>query len=456
MLLQNQKIRAEQHDKDRFALLRELSRPGCPVCRAADTADRNWHTWYVVENHADPLYRQQIACAGGFCAEHLRWLITDSEGRAPLPQLFLDQITRLLALAPGKPPPSGVCPACSRRNTVERTRLTAIGDSLAADSVRKLLPDTDICLPHLIRLLHTVPWRHLDTVAETILTRLAGPADGVLLAVMLPLDSDLARSARTLVRVNTLRVAADTHPLRQTGLDHALTALACDSCPLCHAGAYAELRYTSWLLHQPLDQLDTTELWLCAKHLSIATLFGYAADKQIADLIRGQTAARVARLRQRLQTPHRSAAEWLLARRDTSEALRSPRSRAVAALDRFRHDITPCAACAAATLAQRREQALLEATLPDQRVRDRWLRGHGPCVEHTALLIGDPLPAQALHARLRLLSWELHETLRRRGWTTRNEPTTAAELSWRRAIPYLRGDTYFGCSATQWQEITDR
>ncbi|WP_254893681.1 hypothetical protein [Nocardia donostiensis] len=44
MLLENQQVRGEQHGKDHTALLHDPTEPGCPVCRAADIADRNWHT----------------------------------------------------------------------------------------------------------------------------------------------------------------------------------------------------------------------------------------------------------------------------------------------------------------------------------------------------------------------------------------------------------------------------
>jgi hypothetical protein len=452
--------RAESRSAERAAVLRELGEPGCPLCRTSEGADRNWHNWYVIETHADPAYRMKLAYAGGFCAEHLRRLCLDPEGHAHLPQMFADVIATALARPADAPAPGGQCPACASRTAAQQHHLRQLSGQLAADDVMSALAASDYCLPHLLALLHTAPPATTTGLVSLMIAAL-DRAHTDPLALLVPLNPDLARSAPIMVRINDIRTAADDVSTVHTGLDTVLADLYRACCPLCRAHTHAELRYLTWLLEQRSAQLDTIETWLCPTHLGTATLFGYAAAKQLAGIKRAHTLAQLHRLHERVNdaTTHRAitsratgTVHSLREGATPSEVFRPANARVRDHIAYFERDSTPCAACAAARTAEHRTAALLSAAMDDRTVREHWEHGHGLCLAHS-YRFSEQLPRTVVRQRLRLLAWELDETLRKRAWTTRNEPHTAVEQAWRRAVPLLRGTAFLGSTATEWQEI---
>ncbi|AHH19739.1 hypothetical protein NONO_c49550 [Nocardia nova SH22a] len=447
--------RAESRSAERTAVLRDLGEPGCPLCRTGDGADLNWHNWYVIETHSDPGYRMKVAHAGGFCAEHLRGLCLDSEGRGHLPQMFADVVAAVLAHPENTL--DGRCPACASREAARQHHLRRLAEQLADDEVMGALAASDYCLPHLQALLHGAPpAATADLVSSMIGTLADARTDS--LTLLVPLNSDLARSARIVVHTNDIRKAADELTAARTGFDRAVADLDRACCPLCRARAHAELRYVTWLVGQRPAELDSVETWLCPEHLGIATLFGYAAAGQLAGIMRAHTLARLRRLYERVDAatahhalPHRVTDSVHSMRRGAglAEVLHPPKVREH--VERFERDSTPCAACVAAGTAENRERALLSAAMADRTVRDHWEHGHGPCLAH-AHRFGERLPHTVVRQRLRLLAWELDETLRKRAWTARNEPVTPVEQAWRRAVPLLRGAAFLGSTAKEWQE----
>ncbi|MFI7190092.1 hypothetical protein ACIBQ0_10195 [Nocardia nova] len=450
-------IRSRSVDHD--AVLRDLSEPGCPVCRAGEAADRNWHSWYVIETHSDPDYRHRVARAGGFCAAHLRWLCLDTRAQPHLTQAFADVIDLVLAQPSDAPEPTAPCPACVSRRDAQTQRMRKILELWADSTVRQALASSDCCVPHQLALLHDAPAAAADEVAQMTIRTLTEPSAG-LLSVLIPLDADLARSAPMIVHANRIRRSDDKEVTGRSGLDRAVADLDRGCCPVCRSASQAQLRYLCWLLEQSLRELDTTELWLCPRHLGMATVFGYASAQQLADTMSGHTLARLRRLHDRLAETIRNgqlhtriahSVHSLRAGSGVAEVVRPLGSRVAECRGHFEHDATPCAVCTAAAIAERREIALLRASADEPAVRRQWEQGHGPCLSH-ARQCDDDRALLVLRSRLRLLAWELDETLRKRGWTARNEPVTVVEQAWRRAVPLLNGAAYFGMTSDEWEQ----
>lgn len=218
--------------------------------------------------------------------------------------------------------------------------------------------------------------------------------------------------------------------------------------------AHADLRYTSWLCAQiELGRLDSTEGWLCPGHLLDAFVLDSAGASRVAEFMRAYLTARLDRLAEHLaDIPSRHvtvrlsrAVHHVMRRQWTQGKAVWQRTRAfiARALAMFNSTAPQCTVCATGRLAERRARALLEVALGHRLVRDQWERGQGVCADHVGGF-ADPLPRSVWRSRVRLLAWELEEAQRKTAWRTHNEPTTAAETSWPRAIPLLCGGTYLG------------
>ena len=105
-----------------------LNSPGCPVCRLAQEAGRDFliHVLRQGKAHADVYER--VRDAGGFCEDHTRVLrrlgverLGDRRSLASLYGLLLGDLASDLA-------PRGPCPACEVAMEYERVGLTALRD----------------------------------------------------------------------------------------------------------------------------------------------------------------------------------------------------------------------------------------------------------------------------------------------------------------------------------------
>ncbi|MFD2474781.1 hypothetical protein [Amycolatopsis silviterrae] len=434
-----------QHADERRALLRDLTGEDCLLCRDADSAEHHWHTWYVMETRRDPDYRRRVAHAGGFCDRHTRLLMSASDSAQVLPGLLGDLISSALAGTT-----SGRCDACAKTAAASERRL---------DPIVRWLDDPEIfaatgrlCNPHLLGLLHSVPWRHAAALAG--LAAQQQPVD--------PSDPDVPVRAALLARAAQILAENDKRLTELSAMDRVVEDLGRDCCPACRSRAQGELRYLSWLLDQDPDRLNPSEPWLCARHLGDATLLDDLGAHRLRSLMHQKTRARLTQLAERLTAaPHprplaRLRRSWqpLLRRRfDLAAAeLRRPDRHVAEALLHFRHTASACSACAAGAVSERRELALLEAAAGHETVREAWVHGHGLCRDH-APMAAPELAQHVLRSRLVLLAWELDETLRTQAWHTRHEPVTPAQFSWPRAVPFLCGNAFLGLTAAEYQDV---
>ncbi|NPV48958.1 MAG: hypothetical protein HPY69_18610 [Armatimonadetes bacterium] len=89
---------------DFFALMEELPRPGCPVCRLADRAEHRFLEVLFYEHINDGHVRARLRETGGFCRRHTQAIL--EAGDALGSSLLFGDLLR-----GGKQPP-GPCPAC--------------------------------------------------------------------------------------------------------------------------------------------------------------------------------------------------------------------------------------------------------------------------------------------------------------------------------------------------------
>ncbi|MCI2420635.1 hypothetical protein MOQ72_24595 [Saccharopolyspora sp. K220] len=456
VLNSGRRARPDWAERDRIELLRQLDEGGCLVCRAQADAEHYWRREYLLESHSELQVRARVAAAGGFCPDHTRLLMTDPAGTVQFPALFGDVINHVLTQSDQHSDQRG-CDGCDQVTGSARRRVRTVarwaGDEEVLDRLRSA---RRLCLPHLLDVLVEVPDPLTAEVTALALKQLRDTSGDGLVDALAGSDADLARRTPTLLAANLVRTQADADARAQSTLDHVLAAVHRGCCPLCRARAHAEIRYTAWLCRQSADnQLDSTEAWLCPAHLLDASALSATDAGRVAELMRTHLIDRLDRLAEHLDAApsrhltirlrkaalHAFRRQWT----DGAAVLRRPRVFVSTAVETFNGTSPRCAACAAGLLADSREQALLAAALEHRVVRDEWERGHGVCVDHVSDF-ADPLPRTVLRSRLRLLAWELAEAQRKTGWRTRNEPITAAETSWPRAIPLLCGGTYLGCA----------
>jgi len=440
---------------ERQDLLRQLHDEGCLVCRAMAESERNWRNEYVRESYGDPDVRRRLAASGGFCASHLRALIDDDDGSHVLPMLLGDLIADVLGR------PTGVairpaCEACAKLTWTERGHLDLLLRWLTDSEVFAALAQPGkACLPHLSALVGAAP--------EPIAGRLTALAKDLIrnldqhhpLALTGGADPGLPRRTEALRIARQASAEADAGAGEESTLEHVLSGVDRPCCLLCRTRAHAEVRYLSWLSDQLIESLDPGEVALCATHLLDVSVLDADCAIGVAAVVRTIEVTRLDRLAQRLEhTPDKHS--WKRLRTALSLQLQHRHAEAMAAMQSrqrfvtgatasYCHAAPGCAACAAGRVAERRELTLLEAAVSHRTVRDHWDRGHGLCVAHAPQLT-DELPRTMLRSRLRLLAWELVEAQRKQAWRTRNEPSTAVETSWIRAIPLLCGAAYVGCT----------
>lgn len=107
-----------------------LDSPGCPVCRLAQEAGRDFLIHVLREGKAREDVYKRVREAGGFCEDHtrvLKWLgekgLGDRRSIARLYGWLLDDLVSGLAHRDS-------CPACEAAKKYERASLTALRDLL--------------------------------------------------------------------------------------------------------------------------------------------------------------------------------------------------------------------------------------------------------------------------------------------------------------------------------------
>lgn len=132
-----------------------LDRPGCPVCRLAQEAGRDFLIGVLREGKAHAEVYERIRRTGGYCEDHTRVLrrlgaqgLGDRRSLARLYGWLLDDLASDLT-------PPGPCPACNAAADYERASLAALRDLLhpvsgAADLRKRFADGTGLCLSHFV------------------------------------------------------------------------------------------------------------------------------------------------------------------------------------------------------------------------------------------------------------------------------------------------------------------
>jgi hypothetical protein len=133
-----------------------LDSPGCPVCRLAQEAGRDFLIHVLREGKAREDVYKRVREAGGFCEDHtrvLKWLGEKGLGdRRSIARLYGWLLVDLASsLTPRSP-----CPACEAAAEYERASLTALRDMLhpvdGDGDLRKRFRDGPrLCRAHFVR-----------------------------------------------------------------------------------------------------------------------------------------------------------------------------------------------------------------------------------------------------------------------------------------------------------------
>ena len=133
-----------------------LEAPGCPVCRLAQEAGRNFLIHVLREGKAHAEVYERIRESGGFCEGHTRVLrelgldrLGDRRSVGRLYGWLLDDLACDF-------PPRGSCPACEAAAEYERASLLALRDLLhpmgGDPDLRKAFQDgAGLCRVHFVR-----------------------------------------------------------------------------------------------------------------------------------------------------------------------------------------------------------------------------------------------------------------------------------------------------------------
>ncbi len=132
-----------------------LEAAGCPVCRMAHEAGRDFLLYTLREGKAHEAVYQRVRRAGGFCEGHTRILqelaarkLGDRRSVARLYGWLLEDLASDLT-------PSGSCPACEAAAKYERASLLALRDLLRPDTGdvdlrEQFAAGTGLCLSHFV------------------------------------------------------------------------------------------------------------------------------------------------------------------------------------------------------------------------------------------------------------------------------------------------------------------
>lgn len=124
-----------------------LGQPGCPACRLADAAARDWLAALFHEHVNDPEIRARLRRSRGFCREHAEaaMKLGDALGCSII---YADLLTEAAGSLAGGGPEH--CPACAVGRAAAQRALGTLLGHLAEDDVLAAYRAADgLCLRHL-------------------------------------------------------------------------------------------------------------------------------------------------------------------------------------------------------------------------------------------------------------------------------------------------------------------
>ena len=282
-----------------------------------------------------------------------------------------------------------------------------------------------LCFWHLCHLLPRLSPGQAIAAAGAVAGRLsdlsADLSESYSMLVGYDLDA-LARTPYLLAHVRILSTEKDAgwpgaYPAGQGPASRLLADLASRSCPVCRAAGREQVRYLLWLGQRWPERGPTgSDLRLCPRHLH--------------DIRSGAAGASEA-----LSVSATAAREHVLALAAGADTLTADR---------------PCRTCRAGQDAERRQLALLQASLLDARVLRALEDAHGLCLRHAAEVTADRDAAPVifrLRTQLKKAQWELAEDVGKQAWDRRHEPKGHEQDAWRRVPALIDGDVYLGTVA---------
>ena len=133
-----------------------LRAPGCPVCRLAQEAGRDFLVNVLREGKAHELVYRHIRDAGGFCEDHTRFL-RQLAAKRPGDRRCIDRLYGwLLGDLVSGPAPREPCPGCQAAEKCERVSLATLRDVLHPhsgdpDLRGQIERGEGLCREHLVR-----------------------------------------------------------------------------------------------------------------------------------------------------------------------------------------------------------------------------------------------------------------------------------------------------------------
>jgi hypothetical protein len=354
------------------------------------------------------------------------------------------------------------------------------------------------CLPHFVHLLPSLDWEaaqlltqalhaaliaawaEYDTSNEpTRLVRLLVGADSEEAFFLGPSQSSRTRPSdtraaesiqvrdtwRTEDRNNVLAEPASWSP----AISHMQTLLNAGGCPLCGEEGTATTTYQRWL-SQELSERTPSQMgddvrWLCRNHLW--RFLNIGDDKAIRNLLRsisrhwvGQVQTLISGLEQRpLPSFVRRCWQGMVKARQRTprvtgwhafwEGVTEGRRSMAQRLAELREPIVRpplCLACRFQSERADRLADLLDRTLGDTRIAQRYEETSGACFRHLPLAIrhcSDPRNVRLLlrtqSTRVAVVHWELEEYWQKLNWTHRWEPRGDEQDAWYRAVTQYTG-----------------
>ncbi len=461
---------------------RTVPATGCLVCRfVADSVERR--IFFVFAEAIGELWFVGRMRAGGFCADHVRRIVSEGNGprlTGPFEDVLEGWLARRQAAGgPALPVVGAACPICE---TAGWAADHALG-LLASGDVRRIETGLGgvwpICLPHLDRLIDRVPWTEQVTwidrwrarLLEAAGEALADPSAADRIAGALDILAGRAGEDGA-VGVGSSAAAPEADGWRTGLLSEAGLRAEFERgvCPICTAATAGQRRLLAWLVDPGRTANDRRDLdALCGRHLrslwALDPEHGAAATRSAVE----RRLAMFAGLptiddRPPLRIADRLAWAWRRPEVDAGagrrvrvgarvgslwRAVRAPASFVAERLRRARFTADrPCAACVAAATSRRRALALLAATLRSRPGRDAFERSDGLCLRHAVLAAGDPrfeaglvgLVGAVAEGRVAAVRFELEEALRKSSWSVRYEPAGPEATAWRRAARLVLGE----------------
>jgi hypothetical protein len=377
------------------------------MCGYTAGASAQYLCWFALEAHADPGTVNRLCESAGMCAGHTRSLMSQPGAAGRLTPLYLSILQAVPARLGARRIRLAGCPACEHGQTVTGRAVDIVVDGLAERSRESVSHPglSTLCLPHAHAVSLKACRRGSHRLAQFI----------------------VADTLRWPVSIEELTGGPDYDTDARAGLRARLPAPGESppgACPVCLAGAHAELARLAATAGAGAAWVDGAGL--CPGHL-----------RDVAASYPGQTAPLVAE-------EFRRQAEAL------SKLTAAPRLR-----DRWgarkqcarATDGGPgmCFICDAREDAKQRMLVRYAATAggerPDSVAAQRLCLRHALCLQESAPAAGH-LAAAAANASL--LCDELREAFDKNTWPRRHELRGPETTAWLRAAAFLDGQIFGG------------